>query len=125
MAHTLINLELEGLPPTVNNYYGRSFRTVYKKARAREWKEKAVALLSAHWGGKPPYPDPVEFKIIYQSPNRRKWDIDNRVKALQDCLELAGIIENDKQVESLHVRREYVSCRKKTATRIILLEYRG
>ena len=125
MARTFLDLELEGLPPTINNYYGRSGYTVYKRTQARHWQEQAVSLLSEHWGSKPPYPYPVEFMIIYQSPKRRKWDIDNRIKPLQDCLELAGIIKNDRQVESLHVRREYAPHRTEPATRIILMEYKG
>ena len=125
MAHTLISMELKGLPPTVNNYYGRTGCTVYKKTQARQWQEKAVSELSEHWGNIPPYSGAVDFHIVYLCKDNRKWDIDNRVKALQDCLEQAGIIENDRQVQSLHVRREYAPDRAETTTRIILMEYKG
>ena len=37
-------------------------------------------LLLERWGGKPEY----------------RGDVDNRVKALQDCLSLAGIIQDDR-----------------------------
>ena len=67
----------------------------------------------------------MDFHIVYLCKDNRKWDIDNRVKALQDCLEQAGIIENDRQVQSLHVRREYAPDRAETTTRIILMEYKG
>ena len=77
MAHTLISMELEGLPPTVNNYYGRTGCTVYKKTQARQWQEKAVSELSEHWGNIPPYSGAVDFHIVYLCKDNRKWDIDN------------------------------------------------
>lgn len=38
-------------------------------------------------------------------PNRRKYDIDNRVKAILDALTASGVWEDDEQVDQLHVRR--------------------
>ena len=67
------------------------------------------------WEGQPPYELPVELRITFMTTDRRRWDIDNRVKALQDCLSLAGVLKDDRQVEILHVERQYV---KKQATYI-------
>lgn len=111
---TIFSIEISGLPPTINHYYRRGYHSVYKTAEAREWQEEIVSLMREQRSGQNSYTGAVELEIIYQVQSRRKWDIDNRVKALQDCLELAGIIKNDNQIEILKVRREYRSGKDRT-----------
>ena len=96
---------LEGLPPTINNYYRHSKRKVYKKAEARAWQEAAIIAINSAWGKRAAYGGAVKLRIIFEVKSRRKWDIDNRIKPLQDCLERAGVIVNDNQVEILHAER--------------------
>ena len=59
----------------------------------------------------------MTLSILFETSNRRRWDIDNRVKALQDCLSAAGVIHEDTQIEELHMKRIHGS---KMATMIIL-----
>ena len=102
----LLELNLEGLPPTVNHLYrtGRSgFR--YKTENGRKYQEQISSLLAEKWQSRAPYFGDIELRIEFTAKTRRKWDIDNRVKALQDCLNMAGIIEDDSQVQILHVER--------------------
>ena len=61
----------------------------------------------------------VAVFITFYTNNKRRWDIDNRVKALLDCLEKADIIQDDSQIDALLIKREHG---KKTATKIILCE---
>ena len=103
----LITLELDGLPPTANLLY-RNFRGHrYKTPQGRKYQEQIAWLLRDSWAGQPPCEMPIELRIILTANNRRRWDIDNRVKALQDCLSMAGVIKDDRQVEILHVERKY------------------
>ena len=99
--------KINSLPPTINNYYGRTSRTVYKKDKAREWQAQVIEQLCNKWENKPALTSRLELQIRFVAGNNRKWDIDNRIKPLQDCLERAGVIENDRQIERLSVRREY------------------
>ena len=47
--------------------------------------------------------------IALYAPTKRKYDIDNRVKAIQDALEFAGVFLDDEQIDFLFVvRREPV-----------------
>lgn len=102
----LITLELDGLPPTANLLY-RNFRgRRYKTPQGRKYQEQVAGLLHDRWSGQPPYEFPVELRLIFTTDNRRRWDIDNRVKALQDCLSMARVIKDDRQVEILHVERK-------------------
>lgn len=103
----LITLELDGLPPTANLLY-RNFRgRRYKTPQGRKYQEQVAGLLRYRWSGQPPYEFPVELRLIFTTDNRRRWDIDNRVKALQDYLSMARVIKDDRQVEILHVERQY------------------
>lgn len=112
----LISLEIDGLPPTVNQMYrtGR-YSARYKRTDTLKYQKYVTELLRSRWGKVPPYVLPIELRIILTACDHRKWDIDNRVKALQDCLSKAGIIADDSQVEILHVERNYG---KKAATYI-------
>ena len=109
----LITLELEGLPPTVNHLYRTYRNRRYKTAKAQAYQETVSRRLRKEWQYKAPCIESGEVRITFITKDRRRWDIDNRVKALQDCLSLAGIIKDDKQVNILHVERH---AGNKTAT---------
>ena len=113
----LIELEFEGLPPTVNHMYRTSGKYRYKTLEARQYQEYAINKIREQWQNKPVCIEPVSLSILFETSNRRRWDIDNRVKVLQDCLSAAGVIHDDTQIEELHVKRTHGS---KMATKIIL-----
>ena len=108
----LIDVTLEGLPPTVNHLYrsanGHRYKTVegkaYQEMTAYEMRAQRAALPAKRAQG--PYLGPVALHIIMTTRTRRRWDLDNRVKAVQDCLMMAGIIKDDSQIDELVVRRE-------------------
>ena len=103
----LLSLELEGLPPTVNLFY-RNFRgRRYKTASGRKYQEEVSRLMRESWKNQPPYEEPVKLRITFTTNSRRKWDVDNRVKALQDCLSMGGVLKDDRQGEILYVERKY------------------
>ena len=114
----LLDVEIDGLPPTVNHLYRTRNGHRYKTPEARNWQEDTTQLLLANSKCEC-YKKSVSLIIIFQTNNRRKWDIDNRVKALQDCLSKAKIIKDDAQIQELKVKREYGD---KVSTRIILTE---
>lgn len=115
----LISLELDGLPPTVNHMYRTSGRYRYKTAEARIYQEHVSSLLREKWNNREQYTEPVELCVTFSTNNRKRWDIDNRVKALQDCLAQAGVIQDDTQIDELHVKRIYGS---KMGTELTLKE---
>ena len=113
----LIEIEFEGLPPTVNHMYGTARKYRYKSLEAREYQEYAINKIREQWQNKPVCTEPVCLSILFETSNRRRWDVDNRVKALQDCLSAAGVIHDDTQIEELHVKRIHG---QKMATTIVL-----
>ena len=125
----LLSITLDGLPPTVNHLYrsGGSARHRYKTAEGVAYQEatveemrrlrKASRTLGPYLTS--PYLGPVALHIIMTSRTRRRWDLDNRVKAVQDCLQMAGIIKDDSQITELVVRREALP--KLDRTRIMVM----
>lgn len=118
----LLSLELEGLPPTVNHIY-RSARHGwrFKTASCVKYQEEVSNAMRILWD-KEAYGGRVSLNIKFTVRDRRKWDIDNRVKALQDCLELAGVIKNDSQIDELHVMREHGNV-SKTSIKLLAYQY--
>ena len=47
----------------------------------------------------------LSVEIWLHAPNKRKVDIDNRVKPILDALQRAGVYDDDEQVDELHVYR--------------------
>ena len=103
----LLDLELKGLPPTVNAMYRGLHGHRYKTKEAVSYQLGVVTGLRIAWNNRPPVTDRVALFITFTAADRRRWDIDNRVKALQDCFAEAGVIKDDKQVDILHVERLY------------------
>ena len=120
MENLLLDLEFEGLPPTVNHIYRGARGWRYLTQETRDFQDRITALLREQWQDKDTFTGSVFLSIYFYPGNKRRWDIDNRVKALQDCLEKAGIIQNDSQIDALFVKREHG---KKNATRIILRKW--
>lgn len=113
----LLKLILDGLPPSVNGMYGIARRGKYKNPDVDKWQMNAVAEIKKYYHEQA-YDGDAELKIRFRTKNKRRWDIDNRVKALQDCLQFAGVLENDTQVQKLEVERFY-SNRDITAIEVI------
>ena len=126
----LLTLEIPGLPPTANSMYRNSGTHRYKRQEVTEWQEEVSGLMREHWNRNAVTPGAVEapscrsveVQIEFTVKGRYRWDIDNRLKALLDCLEIGGILANDNQIDSLKVTRTRGN---KDSTRIILMEYEG
>ena len=121
----LLSITLDGLPPTVNHLYRTGGRHRYKTAEGAAYQEATAAEMRAQREMLParncrgPYLGPVALHIVMTSRTRRRWDLDNRVKAVQDCLQMAGIIKDDSQITELVVRRDPMPRRDQTTIKVM------
>jgi Holliday junction resolvase RusA-like endonuclease len=114
--NNLFELELEGLPPTVNTMYRSVSGRRYKRADAKSYQERVSCEMRRLWSGAP-YDGRAELRIEFTTKDKRRWDIDNRVKALQDCLVLSGVLADDTLIDTLHVERRKGDT---TSTRLVV-----
>ena len=89
-------------PPSVNHYWAARGKGRYIAPHARAWHREAWSILRAH---RCRYTGPVALYMFAYPPDRRRRDLDNLLKAVQDALVAARVIEDDYQVAELHVVR--------------------
>tara|TARA_R110000782_G_scaffold30348_6_gene75525 strand:+ start:24763 stop:25146 length:384 start_codon:yes stop_codon:yes gene_type:complete len=97
-------------PPSVNRYWrsvpmgrGRGVRVLISR-EGRAFRRDAVARLA---GLRPrgPLRGRLDVRIELCAPTRRALDIDNRLKALLDAMQQAGVYRDDGQIDRLLVER--------------------
>ncbi|MBQ7262842.1 MAG: RusA family crossover junction endodeoxyribonuclease [Synergistaceae bacterium] len=104
----IFSTTLPGLPPTVNHLYRTSMHGVrYKTAGGKAWQTRTALALREARGGVPTYLGEVAVVILFVTPDKKRWDIDNRLKALLDCLQSSGALKDDRQIALLHVERAF------------------
>ena len=91
-------------PPSMNTYW-RNFRgrTVLSKA-GREYKEK-VADYCAEYNVPKLGEAKLRISMVLFPRDKRKIDIDNRIKCVLDALQDAGVFDDDFQVDELSIVR--------------------
>ena len=92
------------LPPSANNLFfnrrtgGRAKSTAYRQWLATCQGEVLAQRVQA-------FPARRSMQINIAVELDRKRDLDNTIKPLIDMLQAAGVIENDKWVDSIHATR--------------------
>ena len=79
--------------------------TRYKRFEVSDWQEDTALKMREAWN-KEAYTWNVKVHIEFTVKGNRRWDIDNRLKALIDCLELGGVIKDDSQIWGIEAYKE-------------------
>ena len=93
------------LPPSTNHLFATVGRKRIKTKKYKQWINECMNECIVQ-GRRGPVNSENGYKVmIFPCFKRGRRDIDNTVKPTLDFLEKAGFYENDKEVESLNVRR--------------------
>lgn len=92
------------LPPSVNHYWGTHGHRRYVSKAGVLFKEQVSNYVIEYKVPKLGTAR-LEMQVTLYPKDRRKQDIDNRIKALWDALADAGVFDNDEQIDVLMVQR--------------------
>lgn len=99
IAYTLIL----PLSPSINSYYKTNGNRRYISEAGQHFREEVAALVKQ--AGVQKLAGRLWLTVRVHPRDRRLQDIDNRIKALQDAMEIAGVYDNDEQIDDLRVVR--------------------
>jgi len=95
------------LPPTINTYHGFHGKRRYIKADGLAFRKEVAVIVKQ--AGFTKLEGRLAVLVEIYPADRRKQDLDNRAKSLQDALTVAGAWLDDSQIDDLHlVRREVI-----------------
>lgn len=114
----MIEFELP-LPPSVNSYWGFHGHRRFLTPKANQFKKDVAHIVSQQkvaFGNQR-----LSLTAVFCFPNKRITDISNRVKALEDALVQAGAMEDDSQIDELHIFRGEICKGGKSLIKISVL----
>jgi len=99
-------------PPSVNSCWkpvgrGKSSRMMLTPG-VKAYRQLAWYMLVQQRVPRGRLAQPVAISIVAHPPNARTHDIDNLLKVSLDALTMAGVLEDDKWIEELSIRRGVV-----------------
>ena len=86
-------------PPSVNNYYRHVGPRVLISRAGRKYRTMVVSRL----GGLKRLSGAVSLSLECYPPDRRRRDLDNLLKCLQDSITAAGVLDDDSQIRRLQM----------------------
>ena len=91
-------------PPTLNHMHRSKGKQHYLSAEYKAFI--GMVDLAVHRSGMPKFgAKRLAIAITLHGPNKRRFDIDNRIKAACDALQRAGLFDDDSQIDHLTVTR--------------------
>ena len=92
------------LPPSVNHYWGQHGHRRYVSKAGVAFKTQVSDYVIEYRVPKLGTAR-LAMTVVLFPKDRRKQDIDNRIKALWDALADAGVFDNDEQIDTLFIER--------------------
>jgi len=93
-------------PPTVNHIYRRTKRgQVFLDDRASSYRDEVILMIGK---GHTTLTGPIQVRVDAYMPDKRKRDLDNIFKSLNDALTHAGVWRDDSQIERIVANKQGV-----------------
>lgn len=108
------------LPPTINSYYGFHGHRRFVADKGKQFKKDVAHIVSQYpirFGNAR-----LELHITFHFKDRRRQDLSNRVKSLEDAMVQAGLFDDDSQIDIEHVYRGSIIRAGKTIVKISVID---
>ena len=106
MSSEIVRVTVAGIPESVNHLWrGTRSGRHYKTAKAKDFEFLLTHALRTGRRNKNVYDGAVRLVMVIGRKTKRRYDLDNRIKSVQDCLAPAGIIADDSQVVEISARK--------------------
>jgi crossover junction endodeoxyribonuclease RusA len=95
------------MPPSVNSLYGTTADgQKFLTDEQRDYRRNVIGIVHIACKGMPPlYTNRLHLWMRLHFSNRRRTDIDSRIKAAFDALQHAKVYKDDSQIDKLTVER--------------------
>jgi crossover junction endodeoxyribonuclease RusA len=91
-------------PPSVNHYWRRQGNRYFVSSEGKTYKD-TVYYLCAQYRGLFKPSERLSLMIDAFPPDKRRRDLDNLIKSVQDSLQYAEVYEDDSQIDCLTIKR--------------------
>lgn len=91
-------------PPSVNNYWHASGKRRYISPAGKKFTEEVFAVVKSQ--GSTSFGDAsLGISVMIHPRSKRKFDLDNTLKAILDALMKANVYDDDSQFEYIEIAR--------------------
>jgi len=91
-------------PPSVNTYYRRGAHATYMSKAGRKFKTDVADIVSQSKQSKVGAAR-IRITMVVWPRDKRKFDLDNRIKSVLDSLQDAGVFDDDEQIDEINITR--------------------
>ena len=93
-------------PPSANAIYRISRKSVHKSVEYNYWLTRTVPAIRLNFK-RVSIPPKTPISVCLRANLDRRRDLDNILKPILDCLQMADVIPNDNYVDFIDLRRDF------------------